>query len=70
MEMVDFLDISTAKAERTIREIVEADIADIVMLHRPMDPFTPTEHNHLSQGTIPRFSFEAMGQEGVMVIAW
>jgi len=70
MDMVDFLDISTAKAERTIREFVEADMAGIVTLHRSMGPFTPTKHNHLSQGTIPELSFfEAVGQEGVMIIA-
>lgn len=70
MDMVDFLDVSTAKAERTIREFVEADMADIVALHRPMGPFTPTKHNDLSQGTIPIYLLlEAVGQEGVMIIA-
>ena len=70
MDMVDFLDISTARAERTIRKFVEADMADIVALHRPMGPLTPTKHNHLLQGTIPRLLFfEAVGQEGVMIIA-
>ena len=53
MKMVDFLDISTAKAEQTIREFVKADMTDIVTLHRSMDPFTPIKHNHSSQGTIP-----------------